>query len=227
MTTAPNINSTQRRLLAASVAALAAVGLTARFDVSAADRELAAVVVGGAAAASIATPRRESGRRRSRFSWPPALLAVAGVIAIAAPATAAHTIRATRQDTPQATVRDFLAAAVVDQNGNAAAGYLSPRARISYEGHSPADPDDEQFFAGAHLSLGGLNVQSGAQLNQLTYTLLHGGNDPAVWVSHGNQGMLFVLGPASTTDRNEFRGPQTPWRIESGVAALGSTPVAT
>jgi hypothetical protein len=168
----------QRRLLAASAAALVAVGLAARLDVSFVGR------------------------------------------ALAAPVTAAHTIRADRQDTPQATVRDFLAAAVVDRDGDAAAAYLSPRARLSYQGHSTAGPDDAQFFADAHLTLGGLNVQSNAQLKQLSYTLLQAGKQPAVWVSHGDQGMLFALAPASTTDRSEFRGPQTPWRIESGVAAL-------
>ena len=115
---------------------------------------------------------------------------------------------------------------MVDRDGNAAAQYLSPRARVGYEGHSSADPDDVQFFAAAHLSLGGLDVQSNAQLRQLSHTLLQGGDDPAVWVSHGNQGMRFVLGPASATDRGELRGPRTPWRIESGVAALGTSPAA-
>ena len=40
-------------------------------------------------------------------------------------------------------------------------------------------PSDEQFFAGAHLTLGGLDLQSSAQLSQLTYTTLRGGPRPA------------------------------------------------
>jgi hypothetical protein len=170
-----SLSERRRRLLAASAAALVAVGLTVGHD---------------------------AGR------------------ALALPVSAVHRISADRQDTPQATVRDFLAAAVVDRDGNAAAAYLSPLARLSYERHSTARPDDAQFFANAHLTLGGLAVQSDAQLKELSYTLLQGGEQPAVWVSHGNQGMLFALAPASTTDRSAFRGPRTPWRIESGVAAL-------
>ena len=226
MTTESHFTSPQRRLLAASAAALVAVGLTARVDVSPGDRALAAVVVVGGTGALIATRRGVARRWQAWFSWPPALLAAAALLAVAAPMAAAHAIRSDRQETPQLTVRDFLAAAVVDHDGLHAAQYLSPLARISYEGHSPIDPTDAQFFARAHLSLGGLNIQSDAQLKELRYTLLRAGNVPAVWVSHGNQGMLFVLAPASVTDRNEFLAPQTPWRIESGVAALGTTPAS-
>ncbi len=223
MITAPHPTSQQRRLLAGAAAALAAVALTVRFDVSTPDQAVAVAVLAAAAAATLGTAQR---RRQRHFGWLPVALLAAAATAVAAPVAAAHTIRADRRDTPQATVHDFLSAAVVDRNGNAAAAYLSPRARISYEGHSPTNPDDEQFFAGAHLTLGGLDVESNAQLGQLTYTLLRGGRDPVVWVSHGDQGMLFSLAPASPTDRNEFRGPQTPWRIESSVAALSTTPAA-
>ena len=86
--------------------------------------------------------------------------ALAITVAVAAPAFAAHTVRVGREEAPQATIRNFLAAAVVDRDGTDACSYLRPRARISFEGHSAASPDCADFFGGAHLTLGGLTVQS-------------------------------------------------------------------
>jgi hypothetical protein len=152
----------------------------------------------------------------------PALALVAAfALALAAPAYAHHAARVARQDTPEATVRDFLGG-VVDADGNSACQYLTARARVSFEGHSPSNPTCEQFFAGASLTLGGLDVQSKRDVNQLSYRVVPIGSARRVVVSHGGQSISFVLRLGSPPELQEFRAPPTPWRIDSSVAALGT-----
>jgi hypothetical protein len=117
-----------------------------------------AVAAGIAALTALALylDRRSLTRRSpSRRATLAPLLALAGafVFAVAAPASVLHS-DASGQNTPQLTVRDFLSAAVVDNDGVTACPYLAPRARISFEGHSPANPTCETFFGGAGLSAG-------------------------------------------------------------------------
>lgn len=159
-----------------------------------------------------------TGWQRTRSAaWLVVLVCAVGVAAGVADAAT----RASRgsQDTPLATVRDFLGSAVVNHDGFAACRYLTPRARVSFEASS-AGQTCESWFGGAELTLGGMQVQSNAQLGQVTYRILTRGADRLVQVSQRGQSVSFLLRPADGTDANEFHAPPTHWRIDSSVAAL-------
>jgi hypothetical protein len=176
---------------------------------------------------------KSSEERAARRSRPPSrralklqatALAAAFLFAIAAPAFARHAENVSHQATPQATVRDFLNAAVVDNDGVTACRYLTPRARLSFEHHAPYQRSCESYFGSADLTLGGLHVQSRRDLNELAYRVVPVGSARRVDVSHDGQSLSFVLRPASPPDLEEFWAPPTPWRIDSSVAALGAAP---
>jgi hypothetical protein len=151
--------------------------------------------------------------RTRSAAWLAALACAAGVAAAAAGASRAS------QDTPVDTVRDFLGSAVVNDDGFSACRYLTPRARVSFEAPGTGQTC-ESWFARAELTLGGLQVQSDAQLRLLTYRVLERGADRLVQVSHRGQSVSFLLRPADHTDATEFLAPATDWRIDSSVAAL-------
>jgi len=162
-------------------------------------------------------------RRRSHLVHGTTLL-FGGVLlfALVIPAFAAHSVRSSLQVTPEATTRSFLTAAVVNHDGFTASRYLSPRARLSFEDRSPAGPTADSFFSASKLTLGGLRVQSNAQLKRLSYRVLPAGRDRVVEVGHDGQWIRFRLRHASPTDRGEFHAPLTTWRIDSSVAMLGT-----
>jgi hypothetical protein len=137
-------------------------------------------------------------------------LALALVVAFAA---AAHAVRADQLpelSTPQATVRSFLTEAVVDHDPVSACGYLTPRARKSFE---PAQ-DCAMFFGSARLD----GVTSDRDLHRLRYRVVADGSARVVHVAR----LTLVLRPASAAARAEFHAPPTDWRIDSGISALGS-----
>jgi len=148
------------------------------------------------------------------------LLTGAFALAVAAPAFAHHAVNVNRQASPQAAVRDFLSAAAVDNDGVTACRYLTPRARNSFEQRQPYQHSCEQFFSESGLTLGGLDVQSDHDLNQLTYRVVPLGTAREVIVSHDGQSISFVLRAATPPQLGEFWPPPTPWRIDSSVAML-------
>lgn len=172
--------------------------------------------------------RRAAGARRPRIArglgWPAVAVIVAMAFAVAAPAVAAHNTRLSRQHTPEATVRDFLTSAVVNNDGFTACRYLTSRARLSFEDNG-TDQSCASFFGDAHLTLGGLPVQTNAQLNQLSYRVVPKRSASLVEVSHGGQTISFLVRRANWQDTVEFMNPPTGWRIDSSVASLGP-PVA-
>ena len=109
---------------------------------------------------------------------------------------------------PQATVRSFLTDAVVDHDPVDACGYLTPRARKSFE----PGQDCASLFASAQLD----GVASDDALARLTYRVTADGSARIVHVA----GLTFVLRPASAEARSEFHAPPSDWRIDSSVAGL-------
>jgi hypothetical protein len=112
--------------------------------------------------------------------------------------------------TPVGTVRQFLDAAVVDNDGETACDYLSTGARIDVE---RGGATCESFFGGASFD----GVSSYAQLSGLRYSVSSEGHDPVVAVG----GRRFVLQPANSLESAENQAPPTGWRIASSTAFLG------
>jgi hypothetical protein len=153
--------------------------------------------------------------------WPTVALACAFAVAIAAAAFARQSTQISQENTPQATVRDFLTSAVVNTDGVTACSYLTERAQLSFEGREHKSGQTCQtFFGYARLTLGGLSVQSNAQLNELSYRQVPRGATWRITVSHRGQAISFVVRRADAADREEFMPPPTDWRIDSSVAAL-------
>ena len=219
-------SSLRRRLVAGATASVAAVALAVRRGDSTAEWAIAACIVMAAMSAFVVAWRpddrvAEQAPGRRPLAVPATMLTGALLVALVAPALARQSTELRRETSPQATVRDFLSAAVVEHNGIAASGYITPRARASFEAHSAAAPDAASFFATARLTLAGLHVQSNHQLDALTYRVESAGADRVVEVSRGVQAVWFELVPASPAARSEFRAPPTPWRIDSNLAMLG------
>ncbi|WP_028062432.1 hypothetical protein [Solirubrobacter soli] len=137
-------------------------------------------------------------------------LAGAGVaVALAfAVAVVAHADQRGPLSTPQGTVRSFLTDAVVDHDPVDACGYLTPRARKSFE----PGQDCASLFASARLD----GVISDRGLARLTYRVTADGSARVVHAG----GRSFVLLPASPEALAEFHAPPTDWRIDSGIAGL-------
>ena len=161
-------------------------------------------------------PLPPGGRIRKRT------IALAIVPALIVPPVAAAVVRAESrpQDTPVATVREFLRAAVVDNDGETACSYLTPRARLDFEGASRLNTTCEVFFGGTSLRLGGLAVTSDTDVDSLHYSVADHEGEPIVTVSHGGQAMRFMLRKADSVEREAFLAPPTSWRIDSSVNAL-------
>lgn len=123
--------------------------------------------------------------------------------------------------TPAATVRDFLSAAVVDNDGVTACKYLTARSRVDFEGRNAVRSSCESFFGGAGLTLGGRTVSSNAQLDALHYRVTAQERDRLVTVSYRGQAIGFLLRPANAPELDEFQAPPTSWRIASSVNGLG------
>jgi hypothetical protein len=121
---------------------------------------------------------------------------------------------------PAATVRGFLGAAVVDNDGERACGYLTARARIAFEGPKLGRSTCQIFFGGAALDLGGLAVTSDGRVDALHYAVRRAGPERIVTVSHAGQSIRFTLRQGNEVELSEFRGPDTPWRIDAGVDRL-------
>jgi hypothetical protein len=187
-----------------------------------------ALVVGVAALGAVGIgrllrdePAEASAPARERTRRPPWLLLLPAAL-IPLVVTGSVFAAPRPQGTPIATVRGFLTAAVVDDNGEAACTYLTARARVDFEGPGLRGPETcQSFFGGATLRLGEYAVSSDQLVDRLHYSVTTVGSDRLVTISHGGQAMSFLLQPADRFERQAFAAPPTPWRIASNVSALG------
>jgi hypothetical protein len=164
-------------------------------------------------------PADQSDPGRGRPRWPPRLALLPAVL-IPLVVTGSVLAAPRPQGTPIATVRGFLTAAVVDDDGEAACTYLTARARVDFEGPGMRGPEScQSFFGGATLRLGEYAVTSDQLVDRLHYAVAVVGSDRLVTVSHGGQAMRFLLQPANRFEQQAFGAAL---RITSSVRALGS-----
>jgi hypothetical protein len=159
--------------------------------------------------------------RRGSVRWPALGLAAIAAVSVAvaflgsrhddvAAATSSDTSAAAEQ-----TVRDFLVAAYVDDDGAAACGYLSLDAQhqAAVAGRSPTCRDALNNPAGPP-ALAGLTSPGEVRALHARVTLAGGG----ATVRLG--GALFVLRPATAAEQAQYNTAPGYWRIASGVTAL-------
>jgi hypothetical protein len=162
-------------------------------------------------------PPLAAGRRPRRRT-----LLLAGLPAVVVPLLAVTMVRAQSapRSGPAATVRGFLKAAVVDNDGESACAYLTARARLAFEGPAVGRSTCQTFFAGAALDLGGLAVTSDGRVDALDYSVRGTAAAPIVTVSHAGQAIRFTLRQGNEVELSEFAPPATSWRIDAGVSRL-------
>ncbi|MEA2468215.1 MAG: hypothetical protein QOJ57_2341 [Thermoleophilaceae bacterium] len=120
---------------------------------------------------------------------------------------------------PTGTVRQFLTAAAVEDNGDVACTYLTRAEKLRVKRAAKAASCSAGFYAGS-LTLGG--TAYGGDLKALAFSAADGGGGDVVTVSAGISSVIFRLAPATAAERNEFDAPATPWRIDSGAAAVAT-----
>jgi hypothetical protein len=121
---------------------------------------------------------------------------------------------------PIGTVRQFLTVAAGEDNGDAACRYLTEAERLRVERAARETSACSAGFNAGGLTLGG-KAYSG-DLKALAFTTAENGGHTVVTVSSGGSSVRFGLTLATEGERNEFGAPATPWRIDSGAAALVS-----
>jgi hypothetical protein len=147
-------------------------------------------------------------------------LALVAVLAVATVALAATTSAGAGSGAPAATVRSFLIDASVDQAGVEACRYLDAHARAQVERAEPPHSSCEIALSAARLRLGAENVDSEAAVKRLSYRVEQAGDVARVTVGGHGAERTFTLRKATARERDEFRAPPTPWRVDSGAAAL-------
>lgn len=145
------------------------------------------------------------------------LLAAFGLAALVAVVLVVRWSRTETTATPSGTVKAFLLASVVDNNGFEACRYLDT-ATLREARSSGASC--ESMLSGARLRLGPEQIDREAEVEQLTYRArLRDGRAAVTVTAHGTS-RLFLLRRGDAEELEEFQAPPTPWRIDSGVAAV-------
>ena len=153
-----------------------------------------------------------------------AVCALALVIATAV-TTAVRAIRGDRHAVaaggPVPTVRQFLADAVVDDDGFQACRFLTPaeQKRVALRGATARSCGEA--LDRAQLRLGDKTY---ATIRAIYGDLDAGAVQPdgraIVRIRHGGRSHSFVLVPATPSQRIDYGAPAMPWRIDRGAATL-------
>lgn len=145
------------------------------------------------------------------------VVAVGAVVAVAAVLVAG---RDESQASPQRTVRDFLIAAVVENDGRAADTYLTPHGRREAVRLGGEDDGSREALDGVALVGPSGAVTTERQVEQLKLGAHVNGSHATVDVPTA-QGMRRVrLTDEGARGTDEFDPPPTPWRINGRLTAV-------
>jgi hypothetical protein len=118
----------------------------------------------------------------------------------------------TNPGTPADTVRDFLIDAVAEDDGFGACRYLTGHEMHAVRMLEPRGTSCEAALSTARLG----SVDPESAIKHLAYHVEQRRDRARVTVA----GHTFELRPATRRELTEFMAPPTPWRIDSGAAAL-------
>jgi hypothetical protein len=147
--------------------------------------------------------------------------AVALLLVVVLPSDAAAPTAPSPAEQAQATVRQFLVAAVLNNDAYLSCEYLTPaeRRRVA-RASGPAKTCQEAFVA-AHPGFPALTSVTAVDALSMRTTV---NGDRAVVLVPRQQPLRaplrFGLRRATTAELNEFHAPQVPWRIASGATAI-------
>ncbi len=126
-------------------------------------------------------------------------------------------------DDPRVAVREFLVAAAVDHNGEAACSFMTGRARRQAERRVGEGVTCQEAFDDAELSLDGTDAPTGRQIYDLPVEIRGDGSAREAIVRVDGRIRSFRLVRADPNEQAEFEPPDTEWRIDSGAAFLVRT----
>lgn len=156
--------------------------------------------------------------------------ALAGLMALGATGCAGTEFK---KDAPQTAVRNFLAEALVQQNGQRACDFLTPAAQKSFEpgiegrlGAAPKTTEEAQVASvvcrdameKSSLVDGDRRILNVGDVNSLDYSTKREGDAATVTVKADGRTMTFRLEEADP-DTNLYVS-ENPWRIVDGAKAL-------
>jgi hypothetical protein len=123
------------------------------------------------------------------------------------PATAKTAVR---------TVRDFVVAGAVDQNGEAACGFLTT-AEQDKVGASAGGDCRQVFDSGSAPMPDGATTEAAVRKAPATVSIRDG--RATVRLGTGSGAVTFVLDRATAAEQEEFNSPASAWRIAEGATA--------
>jgi hypothetical protein len=126
-------------------------------------------------------------------------------------------------DDPRVAVREFLVAAAVDHNGEAACSFMTGRARRQAERSVGEGVTCQEAFDDAQLSLDGTDAPTGREIYDLPVEIRGDASAPEAMVRVDGRIRSFRLVRADPNEQDEFEAPNTEWRIDSGAAFLVRT----
>jgi hypothetical protein len=190
---------------AVAVAAAAALAATLTIVIVARD-ELAET--------DVPAPTRVLGVRRAAAALGVIAAAALAVAVVATSANAGDSSTTATAATAVRTVRDFVVVGGIDQDGEAACGYLTPteqdrvaaaaggECRQAFDSGSVATPDGATTEGAVRKLPAAVSVRDG---------------QARVRLGTGNGAVTFLLERATPADKNEFNAPASAWRIASGA----------
>jgi hypothetical protein len=141
------------------------------------------------------------------------------VLAVTLPERAAARTASPTVAEAQATVRDFLVAAVLQHDAYLACQYLTPAERRRVARHAGPGSDCQEAFVAAAPTFPGVRSVIGLRALPLR-AAVRGERAEVVTPRPGLTPVTFVLRRATIAELNEFHAPQVPWRIDRGALAV-------
>jgi hypothetical protein len=177
----------------------------------------------GAVAASVDAMLGQDDRTDApeRFRAPGALLAAIAaatvVLAIALPVEESAAVSTSSTDAAgaAATVRAFLASAVLDGNAYAACQYLTPSEQQQVADLAGDGQTCRDALTATAPSFPGVHSEGSLEALRLRAAL----RDGTALVTAGS-GITFVLRPATAAERSAYAAPGAAWRIAAGATAV-------
>jgi len=123
-----------------------------------------------------------------------------------------------KKDEPQTAVRDFLAEALVQQNGQRACDYLTQDAQQKIATAGGPGAACRESMEKAELVDGDDLVQNTSDVNDLGFDTSADGHEATVQVKAGDRTYAFEL--RHDEGLGNLYEPKTPWRIASGAEAV-------
>ena len=162
----------------------------------------------------VPAPARVLGVRRAAAALGVIATAALAIAVVATSANAGDASTAATAATAVRTVRDYIVVGGIDQNGEAACGYLTPTEQDRVA--AAAGGECRQAFDSGSLATPDGATTEGAVRNLPAAVSVRDGQ-ASVRLGTGSGAVTLLLERATPADESEFNAPASAWRIASGA----------